>query len=339
MNVSATPPSPVGIGTQVQLTAGMPGAGNPQFRFSAGYTNGSVQNQAQLIRDYSPNPTCVWTPTDDGLYTLTVSAMDLASVNPTQVFTSCPPTALPSAVNDDYQVTDGGILTVNAANGLLANDVAAGALSIAANSQPANCQLTLNADGSFSYTPNAGCSGTTLHLYRDGRPDYFLAGHGDHHRLLHSGRRSRSLYVVADNTLTSTLPAARQRYGCRRRDAYRALVTAPAHHGHLTLNANGSFTYSPTPAFTVRTALPMPPETRMPLLTGHRDHRRLFSVSSGNCSSPGSQVRRTRHRDDAAGAGDHYRRERRPISNDTDAVAWRWGPAAAAGRSPARSPS
>ena len=53
-------------------------------------------------------------------------------------------------------------LTVSAANGVLANDTNADGGDAHARCwapRPANGSLTLNADGSFSYTPNAGFCG------------------------------------------------------------------------------------------------------------------------------------------------------------------------------------
>ena len=65
------------------------------------------------------------------------------------------------------RVMAGNTLTVTAANGVLANDTNAdgGALSAVLVSTTGNGSLTLNADGSFSYTPNAGFCGTDSFTY------------------------------------------------------------------------------------------------------------------------------------------------------------------------------
>ena len=54
-----------------------------------------------------------------------------------------------------------------AANGVLANDTNAdgGTLTAVLGTRPAHGSLTLNADGSFSYTPNAGFWGTDSFTY------------------------------------------------------------------------------------------------------------------------------------------------------------------------------
>ncbi|MGR3794945.1 Ig-like domain-containing protein [Vannielia sp. SX4] len=78
------------------------------------------------------------------------------------------PSAPPVAVTDSYTLGVDGDLTVDAANGLLANDSDpdAGGLSIAVLSGPANGTLSLNADGSFSYAANAGHVGDDSFTYQ-----------------------------------------------------------------------------------------------------------------------------------------------------------------------------
>jgi len=72
----------------------------------------------------------------------------------------------PTAVNDTYSVAAGGTLIV-AAPGVLGNDSGTGPLTAALviGSGPANGTLTLNANGSFTYTPNAGFSGIDSFQY------------------------------------------------------------------------------------------------------------------------------------------------------------------------------
>jgi uncharacterized repeat protein (TIGR01451 family) len=72
--------------------------------------------------------------------------------------------ALPSGIADSYNTSTNLTLTVPAASGLLIND-AADSRNIVANSQPANGTVTVNADGSFSYTPAEGFTGTDTFTY------------------------------------------------------------------------------------------------------------------------------------------------------------------------------
>ena len=73
----------------------------------------------------------------------------------------------PVTVPDSYTLAQGQTLVVDAAAGLLANDSDADgdALSIESFQPATNGNLILNADGSFSYTPNAGFSGTETLQY------------------------------------------------------------------------------------------------------------------------------------------------------------------------------
>jgi hypothetical protein len=73
----------------------------------------------------------------------------------------------PTAANDAYTATDNGSLTVNAAQGVLANDSAPNVnpLEAVLVSGPANGALGLNADGSFTYTPNSGFVGSDSFTY------------------------------------------------------------------------------------------------------------------------------------------------------------------------------
>ena len=123
-----------------------------------------------VISDYSASASCVWTPTLDGIYQLTVNAMDLNGADPTQVISSSAMayTVLPLAVADNYSVIAGETLTVSAANGLLANDLGSDTLTVAGYTNPANGTLTLNDDGSFTYQPTAGFCGTDTFTYTAG---------------------------------------------------------------------------------------------------------------------------------------------------------------------------
>jgi hypothetical protein len=72
----------------------------------------------------------------------------------------------PVAVNDSYSVDQDGVLTV-AEPGVLDNDSDADgdALTAAIVTGTSNGSLTLNADGSFNYTPNSGFSGSDSFTY------------------------------------------------------------------------------------------------------------------------------------------------------------------------------
>ncbi len=72
-----------------------------------------------------------------------------------------------AADDPSYSVTQGSTLTVAAPAGVLGNDsdTDGNPLSTVLVSGPANGVLTLNADGSFAYTPNAGITGSDSFIY------------------------------------------------------------------------------------------------------------------------------------------------------------------------------
>lgn len=86
--------------------------------------------------------------------------------------TTPPPTptsnSIPVAVADTYSVAQGQVLTATAANGVLKNDTDAegSKLTAVVATQPQHGTLTLNTDGSFTYTPTATFNGTDTFAYR-----------------------------------------------------------------------------------------------------------------------------------------------------------------------------
>ncbi|MBI2574384.1 tandem-95 repeat protein, partial [Candidatus Woesearchaeota archaeon] len=81
----------------------------------------------------------------------------------------------PVAVPESYTVNEDAVLSVNIALGLLANDtdVEGSALIAAKVANPSSGSATVNADGSFTYTPNANFNGTDTFTYKanDGTAD------------------------------------------------------------------------------------------------------------------------------------------------------------------------
>lgn len=79
---------------------------------------------------------------------------------------AAPDTDTPVASGDSYSVKKDNVLTVGAP-GVLGNDVDPNGdpLTAVLDVGPANGSVTLNADGSFTYTPNAGFTGTDSFTY------------------------------------------------------------------------------------------------------------------------------------------------------------------------------
>jgi VCBS repeat-containing protein len=205
----------------------------------------------------------------------------------------------PTAAADAYSTAEDTALTV-AAPGLLGNDTDpdSSTLTAAVVTGPGHGTLTLNANGSFTYTPAANFNDTDTFTYR--------ASDGS--------AQSNSATVTITVTPVSDPPAATD-------DAYStnedtaltvaapgllgndtdpdsstltaALVTGPG-HGTLTLNANGSFTYTPaanfndTDSFTYRASdgsLTSDPATVTITVTPVNDAPTLAVAPGGTCGS------------------------------------------------------
>jgi VCBS repeat-containing protein len=89
------------------------------------------------------------------------------ALNATSVTTISFSNVAPVAVADSYNVNEDNTLTVDAGTGVLANDGDANGDTITAAvvSGPAHGSLVLNADGSFTYTPNTNWNGTDSFIY------------------------------------------------------------------------------------------------------------------------------------------------------------------------------
>jgi VCBS repeat-containing protein len=183
---------------------------------------------------------------------------DLATAHPTTntvavlLNTTTVPNRAPTAAGDTYSTAEDTTLTVAASAGVLDNDSDPDGdpLTAVLESGPSHGNLTLNANGGFTYTPTADFNGSDSFTYH--------ASDGT----LQSNTVTVTITVTAvndapaaaddaystdeDTTLTVAAPA-----GVLGNDSdpdgnplTATLVTGPA-HGTLTLNPNGSFTYTP----------------------------------------------------------------------------------------------
>lgn len=115
----------------------------------------------------------LFTAIGQGTTTLTVTAVNGSDVvsNRTVITVNAPETApinqAPVAVNDSYNTNENTVLNI-AAPGVLSNDNDANGDSLTAIkvSDPTNGLLTLNANGSFTYTPAANFNGTDSFTYQ-----------------------------------------------------------------------------------------------------------------------------------------------------------------------------
>ena len=102
-----------------------------------------------------------WTPASTGTADVTVTATNIHGSDTQNYQIDVTANAAPVAVNDTYKVANGGTLTVSAAQSILANDSDANGDTLQAQlvAGPSNGSLSLNANGSFTYTHD-GSDGT-----------------------------------------------------------------------------------------------------------------------------------------------------------------------------------
>jgi hypothetical protein len=125
--------------------------------------NGTISFVSNGALFYTPNPG--FTGQDSVIYTLWdgVHMSNTASVTFNVTSSNTPPVA----TADSYTIVEGQVLTVTAAQGMLANDTDADGNSLTAilKTGPANGTLQNHLDGSFIYTPNPGFYGTDSFTY------------------------------------------------------------------------------------------------------------------------------------------------------------------------------
>ncbi|WP_348223492.1 Ig-like domain-containing protein [Luteolibacter sp.] len=181
----------------------------------------------------------------------TTSGLDMVLDN---VRTSTAPNTAPVAAADSYSTNQNTALVVSAA-GLLANDTDAQsqALTAVLNSGPTHGTLSLNTSGGFTYTPATGYFGSDSFTYHanDGSLDSNIAtvnltiiqpntapvAAADSY----STNQDTALIVPAAGVLVNDTDAQSQ--------PLTAAINAGPGHGAVTLNANGSFTYTPTAGY------------------------------------------------------------------------------------------
>jgi len=161
----------------------------------------------------------------------------------------------PKAVNDFYQVNQGSTLNIPATVGVLANDSDPDGDSLTASlgSGPQHGSVTLNSDGSFSYTPTASFSGTDSFSYMvsDG-----LGGTATGTAVIQVNPvnlppvvASYSYTTLENKLLTVAAPGVLTNDTDPNGNALTASLLLGAANGQVTVNSNGSFTYQPNTDF------------------------------------------------------------------------------------------
>ncbi len=157
-----------------------------------------------------------------------------------------PALAQVTAVNDFYFTPLDTPLNVPAP-GVLANDIGGG--TITANTSVSNGALVFNADGSFSYTPNAGFTGTDTFTYTlDGTSTATVFINVNLVPTADDDTYTQPANTVVDINEAQGLLNGDVANGAGGLTVVNVSPTTPA-GGLLSVNANGSFTYTPLAGF------------------------------------------------------------------------------------------
>jgi VCBS repeat-containing protein len=211
-----------------------------------GPSNGTLVLNANGSFTYTPNANFAATDTftyrsNDGsansniaTVTITVSAVNHA----------------PVAANDAYSTNEDTPLTISA-SGVLGNDSDQDGDTLTAilNSGPTHGTLSLNANGGFTYTPNANYNGSDSFTYhaRDASLDSNVATVTLTITPVNDAPVAQNdpYSINEDTVLTVPVPGVLSNDTDVDGNPLTAVLNSGPIHGTLSLNANGSFTYTP----------------------------------------------------------------------------------------------
>jgi VCBS repeat-containing protein len=199
---------------------------------------------------YQPGPD--FNGTDSFTYKSSDGSLESAPATVTILVT--PVDDAPLAVDDHYGMNEDGTLAI-AAPGLLANDldVDSSSLMVQLASAPAHGTLTLNPDGSFSYSPNADYNGADSFTYKvsDGALESAPATVNITINAINDApvAAADSFTSSEDATLVVLAPGVLGNDTDAEGDSMTASLVSGPSHGTLTFNADGSFNYLPAPNY------------------------------------------------------------------------------------------
>ncbi|MBE9101349.1 tandem-95 repeat protein [Vacuolonema iberomarrocanum] len=214
--------------------------------------NGTLTLNANGSFTYTPDPDFNGTDSftyraNDGYGNSTPITVTL-TVNPVQ--------DAPIAQADAYTLDEDTTLTVPVANGVLDNDtdIDGETLTAVLVDDVGSGALTLNPDGSFTYTPNANFNGTDRFTYRanDGTDDSnVVTVNLTVNPAPDAPVAQADAYTLdEDTTLSLTLPdSILQNDQDFENDPLTAILIDDVQSGTLTLNADGTFSYTPDANF------------------------------------------------------------------------------------------
>jgi hypothetical protein len=158
----------------------------------------------------------------------------------------------PVAVNDEYTTAHLTVLTVDAVDGILANDTGVSSFIAQVQSGPTSGFLSLNTDGSFSFDPqtNHGVDVTfTYCIYSDALSACQSNVATVIIHVTGATAVADSYTIAHDTTLTVADPGVLSNdIGVGLNDT--AALQSDVSHGSLSLQSDGSFVYTPDAGYT-----------------------------------------------------------------------------------------
>jgi LPXTG-motif cell wall-anchored protein len=213
--------------------------------------NGTVVVNGNTTITYTPD--LDWSGIDTFTYQVCdnggIPLCDTATVTITVTPQNDPPTA-----GDDTDTTLQDTPLVVPAPGVLTNDTdpEGDPLTVTSNTDPTNGSVTVNADGSYTYTPNPAYAGPDQFTYTitdgNGGTDtatvtILVAGSGGNNAPVANGdgtTTDRETPVVIDVLVNDTDPDG---------DVLTVISTTAPANGSTVINANGTLTYTPAAGF------------------------------------------------------------------------------------------
>jgi VCBS repeat-containing protein len=220
----------------------------------SGPSNGSLTFNANGSFSYTPNVN--YNGPDSFTYKANDGSLDSAPILVSLTITPVndPPVSDPSAAADAYTTLEDTVLNV-AAPGVLANDtdVDGDPLTSILVSGPSNGSLSFNADGSFSYTPNANYNGSDSFTYKanDGSLDsepilVSLTITAVNDPPVSDPIAAADAYTTLEDTVLNVpAPGVLANDTDVDGDPLTSILVSGPSNGSLTFNPDGSFSYTP----------------------------------------------------------------------------------------------
>jgi len=214
-------------------------------------THGTLTLNSDGSFHYVPNSG--YTGTDTFTYYATDGSLNSSTVTVTITITAA--NHAPVANSDSYTTSQNTTLNISTP-GVLQNDSDPDGNPITAvlDTQPAHGTLSLNSNGSLTYVPNSGFSGTDSFTYHDS--DGQLSSNVATvtitvNAVNHAPVANSDSYTTSQNTtLNISAPGVLGNDSDPDANPITAILDSQPSHGTLSLTSNGAFAYAPNSGFT-----------------------------------------------------------------------------------------